>query len=364
MLFWFIAIAVTAIACAALYYASLRRGVNAEGGDPDAARRDHHRRRLAEIDAAVAQGRLEPPEAEAAKGELARELLRQQAEGTAAPAGFTQRAAFVLPFSLVGIAALAFATYGLLGNPDVASMPLASRPDVMAREQLNRDILRIEEQLARNPDDLRGWRVIAPVYLSTGRYDDAVNALRRVNALQTPTADSRTDLAEALVLQNGGDLTPEARALLEQAVALDPLHARSRFYLAAETMGAGDYAAARQHWTDLLATASGNEPWYETARNGLAAAEQQLNVAAAVPDIQAMPAAEQGEMIRAMVDGLSERLLSGGGSLKEWEQLVHSRLVLGQIDLAQQAYTAAKAAYPENGARTNLDELALEGGLN
>src|SRR6266852_3408579 len=37
-------------------------------------------------------------------------------------------------------------------------------------------IAQVESHLERNPDDGRGWEVIAPIYLRLGRFEDAVTA--------------------------------------------------------------------------------------------------------------------------------------------------------------------------------------------
>src|SRR5690606_14471557 len=95
-------------------------------------------------------------------------------------------------------------------------------------------------------------------------------------------------------------------------------------------------------WEALVGLArenGANPDWVKTAEAGLQAARTGLN-GGAQPD-----AAQIGNM----VEGLSSRLLSTGGSIEEWTRLVRSRLVLGQTDLAQQAYDAARAAYPQPG---------------
>src|SRR5690606_30871374 len=87
ILFWLLAIAVTAIACAALYYAAAGRVVNASGGPVDDATTAHYRLQLREIDADIAAGRMGGAEGVAARAEMARELIRLKAEGRAAAAG-------------------------------------------------------------------------------------------------------------------------------------------------------------------------------------------------------------------------------------------------------------------------------------
>jgi len=203
---------------------------------------------------------------------------------------------------------------------------------------------------------LRGWRVIAPVYMQLGRYADAVKALREVNALAPPTADSKADLAEALMMQNGGSIAGEALQLFRDAVALDPTHVRSLYYVAGEETRTGDYVSAVRDWTALLKLGKGDEPWVTTARDGLAYAEAELHPQAAL----ALPNSAQ---IAAMVDGLDARVKAQGGTIEEWTQLVRSRLVEGRTADAQAAYLAARTAYPDAKMRAELDVLAADSGL-
>jgi len=145
--------------------------------------------------------------------------------------------------------------------------------------------------------------------------------------------------------------------LFRQAAGLDPKHVRSRYYIAGEETRTGDYAAAARDWTALLALGKGDEPWAVTAKNGLAYANAELHPEAATP------APPDGAQIAAMVDGLDARLKAQGGSIDEWTQLVRSRMVQGDMAAAQTAYDAARQAYPDPKARTELDVLAADNGL-
>lgn len=363
MVFWLLAIAITIIVCAALYYAASGRTVNATTAGGAEAVNAHFRLQLDEIEADASAGRLPPAEALAAKAELARELLRQQREaGTktrhAAPE------AIVLPVSLALIAGIAFVTYAFLGNPGLPSQPFAARPEATAQNiDLGQAVKTIEARLATAPDDLRGWTVIAPVYMQAGRYADAERAFRRILALSPPTADSETDLAEALMLENGGQAVGEAATLLKSAAARDPQHVRSRFYLAGEAMRTRDFAAAVTQWNAIIALGKGDEAWMATARAGLADAE-------AGRDGKPMPGpvtatdATQSAAIHGMVDGLAARLAKDGGPIADWTKLVRSEIVLGDLGVAQKAYDAAKKAYPDAADRAELDGLAAQAGLS
>ena len=102
MTIWLFALLLTAIACATLYYAGAGRRVNAATGPVDATQA-HFRAQLRAIETDAAMGRLGAAEAVAAKGELAREVLRHKADD--APKGSTKLAVWV-PVLLV--AALVF----------------------------------------------------------------------------------------------------------------------------------------------------------------------------------------------------------------------------------------------------------------
>jgi cytochrome c-type biogenesis protein CcmH len=350
--FWIFAIAITAIACAALYYAASGRRVNATPAAADDATTAHFRLQLREIEGDIGAGRLGEAEGVAAKAELARELLRSQGEDRKQTGG---NPAWVLPVAIVATAMLAFGTYAFLGNPGLPALPLGERTPP-AEIDLDDAVARIEAQLAKTPDDVRGWTVIAPVYMQQERFAEAANAYRRIIELTGPTADLETNLGEAEMMENGGTAEGEPLRLFESAAARDPAHVRSRFYIAAESTRAGQYEAAVRQWTELLALGKGDEPWVETAKAGLDAATAGLN------NVQPETTLDDAA-IRGMVDSLATRLYASGGSVEEWTKLVRSRLVLGETDLAQADYERARAAYPDAAQRTELDVLAADNGL-
>jgi len=353
MIFWSIAIAVTAIACAALFYAAAGRTVNAPAGEI-ADENQLFRETLAAIEADEQSGKLDAEQALAARAELAREVLRSQRTSSTNVSKPLTRTPLVA--GLVAVAALTFGAYTFLGRPELPAQPLASRPEVAAQTlDLGGAVTRIEARLAETPEDLRGWQVIAPAYIELGRFADAAEAYRRIIELTGPTAELRTDLAEALLLQAAGDGSEEAMDLLRAAAAGDAAHIRSRLYLAAEYMRLENYEQAGTYWQQAIDLAKGDEAWLPAARQGLLVAK---NGGAEIP-----VAEDQSELIMRMVGGLADRLYSDGGTIEEWTQLVRSYLVLGDQESAQQAYDAAVEAFPAAFDRGDLDGLALGAGL-
>ena len=351
-IFWFIAIALTAIACAALLYAGRGRMVNAGNGE-SAGGDDQFRLVLAGIEADLANSKISAEEANGAKGELAREIMRLRGEVTDRTRGALGQGTIAL--GLAGVAVVTFATYAILGSPGMGGQPLASRPEVAAQTMdLATAVERIEAQLLTDPQDLRGWTVLAPALVEMGRFADAAGAYRRIIDLSASTAQLETDLAEALLLAADGAGSEEAMASLRRAIELDPNHVQARLYLAAELTRMGEYDAAAVEWQAAIDQAQGEEPWLPAARQGLAVAQN---------DGVDTGAEQQADMIRGMVDGLSGRLYVDGGSVEEWTQLVRSYIVLGDLVSAQEAFDRAVAAYPLAFDRGELDSLALGAGL-
>lgn len=374
MTFWLLAITIAIVASAALSYAAAGRTVNA-AGDAGEMPEGHFRLQLREIEADVAAGKMALAEALSAKAELAREVLRQRRDGPSAATRPLPRS--VLPVAIALTLVVGFATYATLGKPELPAQPFAARPAAVAADNMTVDqaIKMVEARLASNPDDVRGWQVIAPVYMQAGRFADAEHAFRQILKLSPPTADGETDLAEALMEQNGGQASGEAGDLLHKAMALDPKAVRPRFYFAAEAMRGKDYASAVQQWQAVIALGSSTDNWMPTAQAGLAAAEAGAagKPLPTTPDVAAAPMAtapaaagtapvQQPDILK-MVNGLADRLARQGGSLDEWTQLVRSEIVLGDVAKAQSAYDSAKKAYPDGTERADLDALAAQAGL-
>lgn len=351
MITWIFALAMTLIACGALYYAAALRPARVAGNVGDDPVAGHFRLQLQEIEADIGAGRLAEAEGQAAKAELAREVIRAGRETRPVRDG-GGRVAVALAAGAAGL--LALVTYSMLGNWDMPAAPLAAR-DVPLTAQIDPDaVAKLEAHLANEPDDLRAWQAAATVYVEMERYADAAKAWRRVNELMTPTADTLAGLAQAVMATNNS-VAGEPLELFKRALELDPKNVASRFFIAADETNSGAYEAAIADWNLLLADATGSEPWFETAKAGLAAAQQGLSGGAATP-----PDASQ---IEAMVDGLEARLKAGGGTIEEWTMLVRSRMQQGRTADAQAAYDLARAAYPEASVRTELDVLAADNGL-
>src|SRR4051794_29688564 len=91
------------------------------------------------------------------------------------PALRRRRAASTLALSVIPIMALAL--YGAYGSPHLLTHPPERQAQASGQSlDLMTAVSQIEAHLEKNPEDGRGWDVVAPVYIRMGRADDAVKA--------------------------------------------------------------------------------------------------------------------------------------------------------------------------------------------
>jgi cytochrome c-type biogenesis protein CcmH len=358
MVIWVILLAMTVAAVMAVLWPLSRHYAVTRQADPDT---QFYREQIAEIDRDQARGVLLPSEAEAAKAEAARRLLRATGPhhghfaAVGEPALRRRRAASTLALSIIPI--LALATYEIYGSPQVLSGPPAAQmPQQAGNVDLMTAVAQIESHLAKNPQDGRGWEVIAPVYMRMGRIDDAVKAYGAAVRYLPPDADRFASYGEALVLAKDGLVSGEAQQAFEQAVKLDAASPRARFYLARAAVQDGQIEKAKAAYAELLSTSPADAPW-------VGAVQQEL-ASLGAPQAATGPAGEPRigpEAIAGMVAGLASRLEAQGGTAEEWARLMRSYAVLGQRDKAMAAARRAREALAQdNAALKTIDTMAQE----
>jgi cytochrome c-type biogenesis protein CcmH len=213
-------------------------------------------------------------------------------------------------------------------------------------------VSQVEAHLERNPNDVRGYEVLAPIYLRMGRYADAVSARRKVLALSGESADREADLGEALSAASNGIVTDEAKNAFDRAVKLDAQQLKARFFLGLAAEQDGDKKKAATIWRGLLEQAPAGAPWIETVREAIARVGGTPPPAAAAPgpsaqEVEAaagMSAEDRNAMIRGMVAKLADRLKQQGDDLAGWQRLLRAYMVLGERDKAVAAAADAKQA--------------------
>jgi cytochrome c-type biogenesis protein CcmH len=367
MTLWFVFALMTAAAVFAVLWPLGRAGHPRADGSETTVYRDQ----LTEIDRDVATGLINPPEAAAARVEIGRRLLAaaDSERGVASgPNVRLRRVAAVI--ALLGLPLVAVGIYYPLGSPDLPDFPLAQRsrtPD--GTQSLGNLVAQVEQHLAENPTDGRGWSILAPVLVKLGRMDDAVRAFRNSITYNGESAARRADLGEALVAVAGGVVTGEAKSEFERAAALDSDEVKARYFLGLAAEQDGRTKDAASIWRAMLEKAPPNAPWRSFVEAALARAG---GAPVPAPSNEAVAAAkdmsetDRTAMIRSMVERLATRLHQNGDDVEGWLRLVRAYMVLGDADKAKAASSDARQAVAKDSERLRelndgLKNLGLDG---
>ena len=196
------------------------------------------------------------------------------------------------------------------------------------------------KRVRENPGDPRAWRFLAQAYMSVNDVRDAARALAREIAIRgRGDAVLNSAYGEALVLQNGGQVPPEAEEAFNDALKVDPRNTPARFYLGLAKAIRRDNAGAVALWESLLADTPSDAPLHQMLVDRLAMLRAQ-EVSQGGGNGAPNP--------RAMVAMLAARLKADPNDALGWVRLMRAYSVLGETEKARQALADARKAFPDN----------------
>jgi cytochrome c-type biogenesis protein CcmH len=344
-----------------------------------------YRDQLAEIATERAEGLIVGADAEAARVEVARRLIRR-AEETERPDmadgahGARARRAVLYVAAALPVAALAL--YLGVGSPALPGRPYAARLDAPIEQATANDLVaKVEAHLRSNPNDGRGWDVLAPVYMRMGDFRQAADAFEQAIRLEGESPKRLAGFARASIMLQNGVVGEPARRAYAKLRTLDPKSIEPQVWLAIAKEQDGDLEGAAADYRGLIAAGGSEEPWRTlldqrlksvTAKLGEGSAavapetaERSAPPAPAGPDaaamarFHAMTPEQRQQFIEQMVDGLATRLKTDSKDLNGWMQLVRSYVVLGRSADANAALAEARSNFAgDDKALAQLQALA------
>ena len=373
MMFWI----VCAVLTAAAFFAVLLPYLRSKSAIEPAQVSDIavYKDQLTEIEADLARGLILPADAENARLEVSRRLLKAD-EASRVSTGVNRKiATFAASAALLSIPLISWGGYAMLGSPQMPDLPITSRADdTGAMKELAGLLEKAEAHLKAEPKDGRGWSVIAPIFLRMGRYAEAVNAYQNAIANSTPTAALHLGLGQALASQNNGQINEPALKAFQAAADLEPANPEPKALLAAALAQQGKFAEAKVAFTALLAETPADAPWRANIETALREIDVAMNPASApamkgptqsdVENAASMSEEDRKAMIEGMVAKLDARLAESPDDLEGWQRLIRSYAMLKDPEKAKSALQRARTALAANGqALAQINAAAQELGL-
>jgi len=393
MIFWILVACLVAVVTLVITRPLLRAAPQTTQ-DPDAvtAAADIavYKDQLREVAADEASGTLASEEAENARSEIARRLLRTAADkdlgDSPKPVKRANIAASASILTSIALPIISLGLYLAYGAPGMPGEPLSTR--IAQREDSknpNDLVAKVEERLREHPEDGTGWSVIAPVYYAMGRYADAANAYANAVRIAGESPDRLQGFANARIRLENGVIPEDARKALERLLVIAPDKKEPRIWLALAKEQDGKLAEAAAEYRKLIAEAPTNAPWRQMLEARLA------NLTPAdgkPPSVLALPKKDAGDtslprpseaspsaimsmtpeqrqaFITEMVEGLAARLKTDGSDAAGWLKLIRAYQVLGRQDDAVKALSDARTNLKNDQVGlARVDDLARELGL-
>ena len=215
---------------------------------------------LAELDTDLAIGKLDQAQYGAARTDLEQELLHDLATpGPALREARSGRWATLLIVPALPLCAVLL--YQQLGSVELidrlqqarTSQSQPAQQQSQPAASIDEMVTKLAARLQQQPDDLKGWVMLARSYSILKRYSDAETAYANVLRLGGESADLLTDYADTMVMANGGRFTDQAGALLTRALELDPGNIKGLWLAGHWKNQSGAYAEALDYWQQAAA---------------------------------------------------------------------------------------------------------------
>ena len=268
-MFYMLAALMLLLAIAFIVWPLFRGGVRESVVSNNASNVDAFRVQAREVESEHASGLVSDAERDQVLGELSHRLAAEldpssEPSQIRAPSGemASKRPwilAFSLSFFLIGTAS---AGYLVLGGHDAgraaamvgASTPVNVDPNAPLSDQ---QVLALVENLAKkmeaNPDDPKGWILLARSQNALGQWQAAAKAYERAVALMPSDAQLLADYADVQVMVQDGNFAGEPMALIQRALKTDPNNLKALALAGTAEMRANNKTQSLKYWEKLKA---------------------------------------------------------------------------------------------------------------
>jgi len=256
MSFWIIVIALLALALVFLLVPLIRSSQTQQGDQRQQQNIQIAREQKQQLDAQLADDEIDQASYDSAfldlQTSLALELDSKETESEKSR-GKWMAVVVLLAIPVTSVTLyLVYGEYRVIENPQLVQAVPQQQTATAPQMTLDEMEIAIKERLRTNPEDAEGWFMLGRTLMGKRQYDAAVTAFQRSNDLIADEPGIIFALADALAMQNNGNLLGEPEALVQRGLELAPRFPNGLWLAGMAAEQRKDYSAAHRYWTQLL----------------------------------------------------------------------------------------------------------------
>ncbi|MFC5696419.1 c-type cytochrome biogenesis protein CcmI [Pseudomonas sp. GCM10022186] len=256
-----------------------------------------YQERLDELESQRAAGTLTAEHYEDGRAEAARELL---ADTEGADNGRSSRLGKALPLlAAILVPALGFGLYLHWGASDKVELARELREQPRSIEEMTS---RLERVVEAQPESAEGWYFLGRTYMAQDRPADAARAYEQAVKRGGRQPELLGQWAQALYFASQKKLTPEVKALTEEALKADPSEITSLGLLGIAGFEEGRFQDAITYWERLITQLPADDPSRGALQGGIDKAREKLRESGVVVEEPAAAPAPSGAQLKVRVD--------------------------------------------------------------
>ena len=249
---------------------------------------------------------------------------------------------------------LAVGGYAAVGNPAAvvpeiaraaAGAPLAQSD---AAKQMDELFRLAEERLNKEPNDVKGWLLLARAKASVGMFDGAMKAYEKAAALDPKDSEMWSDYADSAAGMSQGKMDGKPVELINKSLALDSKNIKALLLRGTWELQKNDPVAAEKSFTLAKSVSEPNSGFAQIADNALGeiASRRGGTPAAVAPPVGALPANASDAVLATLTLQLSPDARKAASQNSAVFLIVRAAGAEGGPPLAAKKLTLADASKP------------------
>ncbi len=256
MSFWIVSIALLALALVILLLPLVRSNRVQQGNQRQRQNIQIAREQKQQLEAQLADGEIDQASYDSALLDLQTSLaleLENNEDDSEKLRGKWMAVVVLLAIPLSSVALyLVFGEYRVIENPELVRAAPAQQTAAAPQMTLDEMVVAIQDRLRANPEDAEGWFMLGRTFMGKQQYGEAVTAFQRSNDLLADEPGILFALADALAMQNNGNLLGEPETLVKRGLELAPSFPNGLWLAGMAAEQRQDHKAAHRYWTQLL----------------------------------------------------------------------------------------------------------------